>query len=387
MFYRGALITGLILLAVVAGGAASAAHAQPGGASDPPSEAAAAAALATPDEELARAAAIASEAEGVAAAAAAWAKTDAYARSDASASVARTIAEYEQSAGNLYAAAAGMAQDVADNWATVGNVIPQYNAETAAVRYDQKAALSYERAAAAAAKWSSGIDMSDLDARQLEADIAASVGRTAEEEAVAAWTRSSAAVDRQVEVEAEANLLADRFAEAERAASAERLAAAERAAEAVAADGTAGQAAAAKRAVAAERAAERAAMAFIRDIDAAAEWVPEADRIIAEFVPAMESRDWERAKPLYERFAELGSDAAAQMAAGLASGRDAAREYGLAASEWTAAGNDERAAEARERAAGMAAVVGQMFDQMSDMERMIVEFDRRLDEMMAAEET
>lgn len=365
----------------------SAAHAQPtgsggGGGAEP------LAIPATPDESAALVTATVAEADGVAAAAAAWAKTDEYARAGGSPSVARTVAEYEQAAGDLYATAAGIARGAAANWAEAGSVTPQYTTEAASARYEQAAARSYERAAASAAKWSEGIaGLPGPSDRAAEARTAAGAARAAEEAANAAWARSFEAIDRQVEAEPEAMSRFDQFMEAEAQASSERLAAAERAAEAIAAaaDGPGERARAAERAVAAERAAESDVAAFIRGIHAGGEWVPEADRIVAEFVPALESRDWDRATPLYERFAELGSDAIAHMAAGAASGRDAARAYEQAADEWSTAGNGERAADARERAAEIATAVERTMDRLSEVERTMADFDRRLAEIMDEE--
>ena len=360
------MLAGSVALAVVAIAGMAAAHAQVAG-----------------DESLlisplsdndAKALAAYIEADGVAAAATAWAASDAYTRADTSPSVARTVSEYEHAAGDLYAEASDVGMKSAAEWAAADHVHDEYSAVTSAYRLELTAAFAYERAATAAAKWSTSADGS-------ESDDAMSAERAATAAAMLSRERMAEVGDALRVIRASNNIFGEMldysdWAEAAaRAEVAERVEVAERAVALVAAGGSAEQLAAAERAMSAERSAAWAVDETMGFMSVATDQVLLADQLNTKVLPALAAGDWDRARSVYEAISMSGSDAIAQMAAGAAMLRDAARYYDQAVVEWAAAGDSDQAAAAAEQSVRMAEYVDVALGSMTTIEQVTGELD------------
>lgn len=330
--------------------------------------------ISPPSDNDAWSVAVSIEADGVANAADAWAASDAYTRADPSPSVARTVAEYEHAAGDLYSEAAAVSMEAAAEWSASGRAYDEHSAVALAYRHELTAMLAYERAVSAAAKWSAaanGDDMVD----------AAAAERAAAAAAVLARERAAGAADTLSVIRASTDFLGemrrtyDFAAAAAREQSAERSAAAERAAALVAAGGSSEQAQAAERAVAAGRSAERSMEEAMGLLGVATNQILIADKMNTDLMPAMLVGDWDRARSASGEISAAGSDTVAQMAAAAALLRDAAREFDLAAAEWSAAGDSDQAEAAAEQSVMAARNVDVALANMAVIEQVMTGLD------------
>ena len=359
------MLVSSIAVAVVAAAGMSAAYAQVAGDGS--------LFISPPNDNDALSAAVAFEADSVAAAAAAWAASDAYMRAAASPSVARTVAEYEHTAGDLYAEAAAASMAAAAEWSAADRVYDEHSAVASAYRLELTAAFAYERAATAAVKWSTTADDNDaVDAVAADRSAAAAVlsrERMADALDIMNVLRSS------TDFIGDLQRVADLAQSAMRTQLAERAVAAERAAAFVADTGSTEQLQAAERAVAAERAAERAMKESMGLLGVATNQMIMADKMNTELIPAMSSGDWDRARSVFGEISMSASDSVAQMSAAATLLRDAAHEYDLASAEWAAAGDPVQAAEAAEQSVTAATNVDAALANMAVIEQVMTGLD------------
>ena len=328
--------------------------------------------ISPPNDNDALSAAVAFEADSVAAAAAAWAASDAYMRAAASPSVARTVAEYEHTAGDLYAEAAAASMAAAAEWSAADRVYDEHSAVASAYRLELTAAFAYERAATAAVKWSTTADDNDaVDAVAADRSAAAVLSRERMADALDIMNVLRSSTDFIGDLQR----VADLAQSAMRTQFAERAVAAERAAAFVADTGSTEQLQAAERAVAAERAAERAMKESIGLLGVATNQMIMADKMNTELIPAMSSGDWDRARSVFGEISTSASDSVAQMSAAATLLRDAAHEYDLASAEWAAAGDPVQAAEAAEQSVTAATNVDAALANMAVIEQVMTGLD------------